>query len=130
MLLLELINGNLMECQEKVLKIWLNEKSLPKINFNGHCLIKNKKSIPKNLINSYVSDTLGPQLRNTNTDFRLINCLFGFVKLTKNTDPNKYKCNGCSIEFDSCSEFSFTDWKLRKKCYYCCTWYELIYSSC
>ena len=93
-------------------------------------ITKNNKYIPKNLINSYISDTLGPQLRNTNTDFRLINCLFGFVKLTKNTDRDKYKCNGCSLEFDPRSEFSFTDWKLRKKCYYYYyyTWYELIYS--
>ena len=37
------------------------------------------------------SYTLGPQLRNLNTDFTLGNCLFGSVKLTKNADPDKYK---------------------------------------
>ena len=36
------------------------------------------------------SYTLGPQLRNLNTDFTLGNCLFGSVKLTKNADPDKY----------------------------------------
>ena len=33
--------------------------------------------------------------------------LFGSVELTKNADPDKYKCSGFSIGFDSCSEFSF-----------------------
>ena len=41
----------------------------PHINFNGHCLIKNNISIPKKVINLYISYTLGPQLRNLNTEF-------------------------------------------------------------
>ena len=44
-----------------------------------------------------------------NTDFTLINCLFGFVKLTKNADPDKYKYNGYDIGFDSRSECLFVD---------------------
>ena len=32
---------------------------LPDINFNGHCLIKNNISIPKKVINLYISCTLG-----------------------------------------------------------------------
>ena len=67
---------------------------LPKVNFNGHCLIKNSISIPKIVINLYVSYTLGWQLRNLNTDFTLSNCLFGSEKLTKNADPDKYKNTG------------------------------------
>ena len=62
---------------------------LPDTNFNGHCLIKSNISIPKNVINLYISYTLGPQLRNLNTDFTLGNCLFGSVKLTKNADLDK-----------------------------------------
>ena len=31
---------------------------------------------------------------NLNTYFRLNNCLFGSVKLTKNADPDKYKYSG------------------------------------
>ena len=34
---------------------------------------------------------------------------FGSAKLTKNTDPNKYKYSGYGIRFDSCLEFSYTD---------------------
>ena len=44
------------------------------MNFNGHCLIKNDISIPKKVINLYISYTLNPQLRNLNIDFTLGNC--------------------------------------------------------
>ena len=82
---------------------------LPDVNFNGHCLIKNNIYIPKKVINSYISYTLGPQLKDLNTDFTLGNCLFGSVKLTKNADPDKYKYSGYDIGFDSHSGFLFTD---------------------
>ena len=52
---------------------FVDHHSLPEINFNGHCLTKNNISIPKNVINIYISYTLGPQLRNSNTDFTLSN---------------------------------------------------------
>ena len=34
------------------------------------------------------------------------NCLFGSVKLTKNTDTDKYKYFGCGIGFDRKASFS------------------------
>ena len=37
---------------------------LPNTDFNGHCLIKNNISVPKKVVNLYISYTLGPQLRN------------------------------------------------------------------
>ena len=46
---------------------------LPDMKFNGHCLINSNISIPKNVINLYISYTLGPQLRNLNTNFTLAN---------------------------------------------------------
>ena len=87
---------------------------LPDINFNGHCLINNNISIPKKVINLYISSILNPWLKNLNTDFTLKNGLFGSVRLTKNADPDKNKCIGYGIEFYSRSEFSFTDWSMRK----------------
>ena len=36
-------------------------------------------------------------------------CLFGAVKLTMNADPDKYKCSGYGLGFDSRSQFSWTD---------------------
>ena len=53
---------------------------LTDINFNGNCLIHNI-SIPKEVINLYISYTLNPQLRNLNTDFTLGNWLFGLRML-------------------------------------------------
>ena len=82
---------------------------LPEMNFNGHCLIKSNNSNPKKVINLYISYTLGLQLRNLNTDFTLGSCLFGSVKLTKNSDLDKYNYPGYGITFDSRSKFLFTD---------------------
>ena len=83
-------------------------------NFNGHCLINNNISIPKKVINLYISYILNSCLRNLNTDFALKNCLIGSVKLTKSADPDKYKCSGYSIGFYSCSEFLFKDASMGK----------------
>ena len=41
--------------------------------------------------------------------YRLDNCLFGAVKLTKNTDPDKCKCSGYGIGFNSRSVFLWSD---------------------
>ena len=62
---------------------------LPDMKFNGHCLINSNISIPKNVINLSISYTLGPQLRNLNTNFTLANYLFGSVKITINADLDK-----------------------------------------
>ena len=42
---------------------FVDHHSLPEINFNGHCLIKNNIFIPKKVINLYISYTLGRQLK-------------------------------------------------------------------
>ena len=70
------------------------------VNFNEHCLVNNNISIPKKVINLYISYILNPWLRNF-TYFTLKNCLFRSVKLTKNADQDKYKYSGQSIGFDS-----------------------------
>ena len=82
---------------------------LPDINFNEPCLIKNIISIPKKVINLYISCILCPPLSNLNTDFTLGNCLLRSVKLTKNTDLDKDKYSGYGTEFGSYSEFSSPD---------------------
>ena len=83
------------------------------MSFNGHCLINNFY-IAKKVINLYISYTLGPQLRNLNTDFTLGNGLFGPVNLTKNADLDKNKYSGYGIGFDSRSELSLPDGILGK----------------
>ena len=66
-----------------------------------------------------MSYTLGTQLRNLSIDFTSGNCLFGYVKLTKNADLDKYKYTGYGIGFDSRSELLFTDGKYRKNVIIC-----------
>ena len=87
---------------------------LPGISFNGHFVIENNISIPKNVIDLYICYKINPQLRNLNTDFILNNWLFGSAKLTKNADLDKYKYGCYGIVFDSRSEFLFTDESFRK----------------
>ena len=77
-------------------------------------MIKNNISIPKKVINLYISYTLGPQLRNFNTNFTLSNCLFGSLKLTKNADLDKYKFTRYGIGFDSFGEYSLHDGSIDK----------------
>ena len=105
---------NITKSNSNLTPAFVDHHLLPNINFNGPCLIKNNISIPKTVINLYISYTLGPQLRNLNTYFTLGNCLFGSVKLTKNADLDKYKYTGYSIGFDSRSEFSLPDGSYRK----------------
>ena len=40
------------------------------MTFDGYCLIKNDISVPKKVINLYISYTLTPWLRNLNTEFK------------------------------------------------------------
>ena len=51
---------------------------------------------------------------NLNTELTLKDCLFGAVKLNKNTDTDKYKYSGYDIGFDSQSEFSLPDASIGK----------------
>ena len=94
---------------------FVDHHSLPDINFNGPCIIKNNIYIPKKVINLYISYTLGLQLWHFNTYFTLSNCLFGSVKLTKNTDLDKYKYACYGIGFDSHGEYSLPEGSIGKK---------------
>ena len=70
--------------------------------------------IPKKVINLYISYTVGHQLKNLNTGFTLGNCLLGSVKLTKNSDLDKYKYIGYDVGFNSCSDFYLQIEAMRK----------------
>ena len=100
---------NIAEWDSNFAPIFVDHHSLPNINLNGHCLIKNNNSITKKVINLYMSYTLVPQLRNSNTDFKLSNYLFGSVKPTNNADLDKKKYTVYGIGFDSRSDFLFID---------------------
>ena len=65
--------------------------------------------IPNKAINIYISYVLIPWFRNLNTDFRRDNYLVGSVKLTKNSDLDKYKYSCYGIAFDLRSKSSLPD---------------------
>ena len=48
----------------------------------------------KEVVNLYISYKLDEWSKDLNTDFALGNCLFGAVKLTKNSDPDKFEYSG------------------------------------
>ena len=80
---------NIIKSDSNLAPAFIDHHVLPDIYFSRPCLIKNKISISKKVINLYIFYMLNPWLRNLNTDFILNNWLFGSVKLTKNADPDK-----------------------------------------
>ena len=60
----EEIIENITKSDSNLAPVFIVHHSLPDIAFNGHCLIKNSISIPKKVINLYISYTLTPWLRN------------------------------------------------------------------
>ena len=80
----------------------INKKML--VKFNGSCLIKqNKSTFNKKIVNIYIVYDLDSN--SNNFDPALKNCLFEVVKLTKNSDIDKYKYSGYGIGFDSKGRF-------------------------
>ena len=80
------------------------------MKFKRICLKQDSVSfLYKNIVNLYISYKLASWSKNLYTDFTRCNCLFEAVKVTKNVDPDKYKYSGYCIEFDSCSQFSWSD---------------------
>ena len=61
-------NENATKSDNNFTPTFVDHHSLPSINLNGPCLIKNI-SFPNKLVNLYISYTLVPELRNKKTDF-------------------------------------------------------------
>ena len=77
---------------------YINKKMF--VKFNGSCLIKqNKSTFNRKIVNIYIVYDL--DLNSNDFDPALQNFLFGAVKLTKNSDIDKYKYSGYGIGFDS-----------------------------
>ena len=69
---------------------------------------------PKNVVNLCIVYELDKWSRDLNTDFAMIDCLFGAVKRTKNADTDKYKYNGHGIGFDLQSAYLLPDGSIGK----------------
>ena len=62
-----------------------------RVEFKGRCLKQNKVTFtPRNLVTLSIVYELDTWSRGLNTDFTLTGCLFGTVKLTKNSNSDKY----------------------------------------
>ena len=57
-------------------------------------------------VNLCICYALDQWSRGLGTNFTLGNCLFGFVKPTKNANPDKYKYSNYGIGFDSHSNWT------------------------
>ena len=82
----EEIFENITKSDSNFAPTFIDNHSLPGINCNGNCFMKSNISIPKKVINLFISYTLGLQFQNFNIDFRLSNCLFGSVIAYSDTD--------------------------------------------
>ena len=65
-----------------------------------------------NVVNLFIVYELDIFSQDLNSDFSLEGCLFGAIKLTQNSDLDKYSYSEYDIEFYSCLLFSFSifDW--------------------
>ena len=92
--------------------IWMNNYRT-RLRFTGTCLRQELASFtPSNIVHLFIVYELGKWLQNLNVKFSLKDYLFGAVKLTKNSNPNKYSYSGYGIGFECRSLFSFPnfDW--------------------
>ena len=78
-----------------------------RVEFNGSCLKQNKVTFNhKRVVNIYIVYEITASSSN-NADPTLRNSLFGAVRLTKNTDIDKYQYSGYGIGFDRRGAFHF-----------------------
>ena len=80
------------------------------MQFKKLCLKQNiVPFIHGNIVSFYISCKVNILSRDLTTGFRLRNCLFGAVKLTKNNDRDKYGDSGFSIGFDVLLQILWSD---------------------
>ena len=77
------------------------------LEFNGSCLEQDKVTFtPVNIVNIYIVYEINKN--NPISSYPAVeNCLFGAVKITKNSDIDKYKYSGYGIGFDRKGNVSF-----------------------
>ena len=81
---------------------------------------KNFSSFYRNFIlNLHIVYELNAWPRNFTNNFKLINCLFGTVKLTRNADKSKFSYKGQEIVFDGKSFRSFDNDTAKKVVIFC-----------
>ena len=79
------------------------------IKFDKHPLAIEKNTYSTKIVNSYIVYDLDAWPINPTDNFRFKNCLFGAATKVKNSDKEKYACNGYGITFDSAGSWSFVN---------------------
>ena len=80
-----------------------------KVTFNGSCVIQDQITYTSKTI-VHIYTVYETTRKNSISRYPILeNCLFGAIKLIKNTDIDKYKYSGYGIGFDRRGEFSFGD---------------------
>ena len=80
-----------------------------RVKFDESCLKQNEVIFThEKIVNIYIVFKINLWNYWYRDDATLGNCLFGAVKLVKNTDIDKYKYSGCGIGFDMKGTFEFT----------------------
>ena len=84
--------------------------------FEGSCLRQEDTApfTPTNGVYLFNVDELDSWPRDLDTDFTLVGCLFGGVKLTKNAHPDKYLNSGYGIGFNTRGYYSLPDGSVGK----------------
>ena len=86
-----------------------------RLRFTGTCLRQELASFTlSNIVNLFIVYELSKRLQNLNVKFSLKDYSFGDIKLTKNSNPNKYSYLGYGIGFDCRSLFSFRNFNCGK----------------
>ena len=77
-----------------------------RVNFDGRCLKQEKATFSrKKMINIYIVYEINLCSNIQGASLALGSCLFGALKLTKNTEPDKYKHSGYGSVFNSRGSF-------------------------
>ena len=79
---------------------WMNNSRI-RLKFEGSCLKQEDTApfSPNDIANLFTVYELDSWPSHLNTDFALDDYLFGFAKLIKNADPDKYSYSGYGIGF-------------------------------
>ena len=95
--------ANVSVCQKLV---WMKNSRI-RLKFKGSSLKQEDEAAftPKNVVTFLIVYELDTWSRDLATDFTLKNYLFGYSKLIKNSDTDKYNYNGYRIGFDCRSKF-------------------------
>ena len=87
-----------------------NQKEKSGAKFDESCLKQDKLTfIYTKVVNIYIVDEINLWSNTHGSDFTLWNSLFGAVKLTINSDPDKYKNSDYDIKFGAQGSFLLSD---------------------